>query len=77
MSYQRDRMYVNETKWISNGNQDMIANISYGIPKQSQGNRLRIKHKMQANELRFNNRHQHRIPVYTKNMLELYENERT
>ena len=27
MSYQWAEMFVNETKWISNGNQDMIANI--------------------------------------------------
>ena len=77
-------MKGSEPKWISNGNQDMIASL--GISKQSQGNRLEIKHKMHANKLRFYKnmqkfpiltfKHQNRIPVYTENIMELYENER-
>ena len=78
-------MKGSEPKWISNGNQDMIASL--GISKQSQGNRLEIKHKMHTNKPRFYKnmqkfltlafRHQNRIPVYTGNRMELYGNERT
>ena len=84
---QRAQMLGSEPKWTSTGNQDMIASISYGIPKQSQGKRLKIKHKRHANKLKFNKNmqkfpmlifmHQNRIPAYIENILELYENERT
>ena len=87
MSYQRVEMYVNESKWISNGNQNMIVSISYGIPKQSQGNRCEIKHKIHAYKLGFYKnmqkcpilafKHQNGIQVYIENLMELYENERT
>ena len=76
-----------ESKWISNGNQNMIVSISYRIPKQSQGNRYEIKHKIHAYKLGFYKnmqkcpilafKHQNGIQVYTENLMELYENERT
>ena len=74
-------------KWVSNGNQDMIASTSYRISKQGQANILEIKHKMHANKLKSNKnmqkfqmlifKHQNRILVCTENIIELCENERT
>ena len=58
-------------KWVLKKNQDVIANISYKISKQSLENMLEIKHKVSASKLRFHKnkqespintfRHQNRI----------------
>ena len=40
-------------KRISKGNQDMTANTSYEISKQSPKDRLEIKHKMSVSKLRY------------------------